>query len=297
MAGNENVLQLTQQTGSADTTSVIYAAAGSGTLDTGLPLSVLFNSPNLTGTPTVAGYLSSALAAATYLTQANAASTYLTQANAASTYLTITTAASTYATITNLALKANTASPTFTGTVVIPTVTVSAGTINNTVIGGTTPAAGAFTTIVMSNSISPSPTAGIVGVITGGNANAGAVGEYVTATGSAVTTTSTVAANIATLSLTAGDWDVTGTVVANNAGGLVTAIAVGISTVTATLPALTSGASVNATGFSAAGNPTYASPVVRISVSATTSVFLVTTITWSGGTTTGSGFVRARRVR
>ena len=45
---------------------------------------------------------------------------YLPITTAASTYLTITNAASTYATITNLNLKANIASPTFTGTVVLP---------------------------------------------------------------------------------------------------------------------------------------------------------------------------------
>jgi hypothetical protein len=45
---------------------------------------------------------------------------YLPLTTAASTYLTITNAASTYATITNLNLKANSASPTFTGTVVLP---------------------------------------------------------------------------------------------------------------------------------------------------------------------------------
>ena len=45
---------------------------------------------------------------------------YLPITTAASTYLTITNAASTYATITNLNLKANSASPTFTGTVVLP---------------------------------------------------------------------------------------------------------------------------------------------------------------------------------
>ena len=45
----------------------------------------------------------------------------LATATAASTYLTTSTAASTYATITNDNLKATLASPTFTGTVTIPT--------------------------------------------------------------------------------------------------------------------------------------------------------------------------------
>jgi hypothetical protein len=43
--------------------------------------------------------------------------------------------------------KADVASPTFTGTVVIPTVTISGGTINGAVIGGTSALAGTFTTL------------------------------------------------------------------------------------------------------------------------------------------------------
>jgi len=43
--------------------------------------------------------------------------------------------------------KADIASPTFTGTVVIPTVTISGGTINGAVIGGTSALAGTFTTL------------------------------------------------------------------------------------------------------------------------------------------------------
>ena len=57
----------------------------------------------------------------TLLSQANAASTYLTQANAALVYLTQSDAGLTYATITNLNLKANIASPTFTGVPAAPT--------------------------------------------------------------------------------------------------------------------------------------------------------------------------------
>lgn len=70
--------------------------------------------------PDLTPYLTTSAAASTYLTQSNAASTYLTQANAASTYqpqsgmssyLTVSNAAATYAPL---------ASPTFTGTVTIP---------------------------------------------------------------------------------------------------------------------------------------------------------------------------------
>jgi hypothetical protein len=53
----------------------------------------------------------------------------------------------------SLALKAPIASPTFTGTVTIPTVDINAGAIDGTVIGGTTAAAGSFTNITVSGTV------------------------------------------------------------------------------------------------------------------------------------------------
>lgn len=342
MAVNQNVTQLTQQTTSADPTSLFYAVTN-GTTDTGLSLAVLFNNPTFTGTVVVPGYLTSALAAATYLTQANAASTYLTQANAASTYLTqtsaastyltqanatstyltITTAASTYATITNLALKApiasptftgtvtipggasisgyaTLASPTFTGTVVIPTVTLSGGTINSTSVGATTPSTGAFTTISATSTITPSQTSGIVGTTTNNNANAGSFGEYLTnaTTGTALTTN--VTATATSVSLTAGDWDVSGVATYVPAG-------------TTTTVAVTTGISLSGTAFGAANTGSFiqlnmlnpgagigevqGSPTLRLSLSATTTVFLVFNAAFSVSTATVNGFIRARRMR
>jgi hypothetical protein len=48
---------------------------------------------------------------------------------------------------TAVATKSDTASPTFTGTVTIPTAAISSGTINSSTIGATTPSTGAFTTL------------------------------------------------------------------------------------------------------------------------------------------------------
>jgi len=48
---------------------------------------------------------------------------------------------------TAIATKADTASPTFTGTVTIPTAAISSGTINSSTIGATTPSTGVFTTL------------------------------------------------------------------------------------------------------------------------------------------------------
>jgi len=46
------------------------------------------------------------------------------------------------------------ASPTFTGTVTIPTIVVSGGTINGTTVGGSTPSTGAFTNLSSSGTVS-----------------------------------------------------------------------------------------------------------------------------------------------
>lgn len=55
-------------------------------------------------------------------------------------------------TVTNsIALKATIASPTFTGTVTVPTADINGGDIDGTAIGDTTPAAGSFTTLSFSD--------------------------------------------------------------------------------------------------------------------------------------------------
>jgi hypothetical protein len=53
-----------------------------------------------------------------------------------------------------LALKAPLASPTFTGTVTIPTVDINSGTIDNTIIGATTAVAGSFTNLSATGTVS-----------------------------------------------------------------------------------------------------------------------------------------------
>lgn len=103
MAANQNVTQLTQQTGTANTSSLFYAVTG-GNTDTGLPLSVLFASPTFTGIPLVP-------TAATATNTTQIASTAYVQSNLIP-YLLSATAASTYAPI---------ASPTFTGVPAAPT--------------------------------------------------------------------------------------------------------------------------------------------------------------------------------
>ena len=320
MAANQNVTQLTQQSGTADTTSLFYAVT-QGTSDTGLPLSVFVNSLGLTGTPT-------APTATTGTNTIQIASTAFVQAQLTST----------------LASYAHLASPTFSGTVVIPTVTISAGTINNTSVGATTPSTGAFTTISSSglatlsslstasgtitggsinstsigsstpssvaattisatSGITPSQTAGIVGTTTNNNANTGSVGEFISSNipvGSAIALTSTVAANITSISLTAGDWDVWGNIVWAAAGTTTTQITQGsISTTSATLATPPNGGAfwLNDAAITAGGSTCAPIGMTRISVASTTTVYLVVYAAFSVSTMTAYGFIGARRRR
>lgn len=139
------------------------------------------------------------------------------------------------------------------------------------------------------------------GTTTNDNAAAGQVGEYVTSQvlrGSGPALTSTVSANITTISLTAGDWDVSGLVGVNGANTTVVSVVSGA-------------VSLISTGFSAVSAPGYAkvfgsftfefaavpTSVARMSLASTTTVYLVVNATFTTSTATGFGFISARRVR
>lgn len=141
---------------------------------------------------------------------------------------------------------------------------------------------------------------------TTGNATAGNVGEFVSSTvvsGSAVSLTTVVSANITSISLTAGDWDVAalGTV---NLGATTTTsyIAASISLVSATLdvtPGRFGSVTYTAVGLNLDNSaaPTVTTPATRISISSTTTVFLVMNAKFGTSTMSGYGVIRARRVR
>lgn len=141
-------------------------------------------------------------------------------------------------------------------------------------------------------------TTGIVGTGAGGDAPAGIVGELRTGTATAVPLTTNVTVNSTSVSLTAGDWDVSGSVRFNPSGtttiqALVAAISTTSATVTGSLgtyaqitaPLTTGGANVINT------------PTTRISISSTTTVYLVTNSTFGASTMNVDGLIRARRVR
>ncbi|WP_420997590.1 hypothetical protein ACKI2N_012315 [Cupriavidus sp. 30B13] len=164
------------------------------------------------------------------------------------------------------------ASPTFTGTVQTAALTAT-------------------------GAITPSQTAGIVGTTTNNNANAGAFGEYVSNSATGVAIASSTLTNVTSISLTAGDWDVSGVVNLTAAGTTTTtSVFAAVNTVSATLPgdgmyqAIVNQASA---GFGVA----LLAPTRRISLSTTTTVFLITSVNYQVSTLTAGGTIRARRVR
>lgn len=178
--------------------------------------------------------------------------------------------------LTNLG-AAPTASPTFTGTVNTAALTAT-------------------------GAITPSQTAGIVGTTTSNNANAGAVGEYVSSTlaiGSAVSLTNSTPTNITTISLTAGDWDVWGEVIINPAGSTTTSNVQGwVNTVSATAPATGLGAYVQFPYSGSTGGIVAASTgTTRLSLASTTTVYLSAQATFATSTCSAYGFIAARRRR
>lgn len=143
----------------------------------------------------------------------------------------------------------------------------------------------------------------LVGTTTNDDAAALYVGEYIKsniAVGSAVSITTATAKTIASVSLTAGDWDVTGTVAFNpSAGTLIVDMKGGISQTNNTLPTLSDTAALVDIPLSPSAGVGATIPVgtSRVSLAATTTVYLVAQSTFTVSTNTAYGFISARRVR
>ncbi len=163
-------------------------------------------------------------------------------------------------------------------------------------VGATSPS---ITTPTIATSLTFSPTTGgIVGTTTNDNTAAGNVGEVIsgTNTGGTALTTDTPA-NITSISLTAGDWDVYGQVgYAASGYNLYTGYAA-ITTTSATLPAIYDTAAIATNNTLAATELSLTAPVVRMSLAGTTTVYLVGQTAFLAGTCNGFGKMYARRAR
>lgn len=144
----------------------------------------------------------------------------------------------------------------------------------------------------------------IVGRTSGGNSNAGSVAEYVSsiiASGSAVAQTTGTGTNITSISLTAGDWDVWAssfytTAATTNVVQLISSIS--LTTNTTSLLGDRAGITTYGSAGVVPNSLHMGVPLIktRISVSATTTIFLVGQPTFSVSTLTAWGSLQARRV-
>lgn len=147
-----------------------------------------------------------------------------------------------------------------------------------------------------------------IGTSTNDSAAAGEIGELITATvasGAAVALTSPTAKNVTSVSLTAGDWDVSGAVSFTLAGATCTLAQAGISAATNALPTQAGGSGIGTDPLvggsflstALTGVQNLAIPPVRVTLAATTTIYLVAQTTFSLGTSAAYGTIRARRIR
>lgn len=156
------------------------------------------------------------------------------------------------------------------------------------------------TVLDLTNGLTISPSS-VTGVATNSDAPAGAYGEFISASATYGAYTSGFV-SIASVSLTAGDWDVDCSASLNQAIGqsLFDYIQFGVSTSDTTLVGYSSNLTEN---FVPASGAAYyidyrKSPVTqRITLAATTTVYLVFRAGFTGGTLLLNGLIRARRVR
>jgi hypothetical protein len=180
-------------------------------------------------------------------------------------------------------------------------VPIAGGAMTGPLTGTTATFSGAVNSAggVLTGALTPAQVAGIVGTTTNNNAAAGAIGEVVTAK---LTTnfnlTTAVNHDLVSISLTAGDWDVWGQVAYNNSVSM-SVYQCWINTASATPPVDQTSPALASLGFSTS---IIISPVVplsplRLSLAATTTVYLGAVAYFASGTTGVTGSIWARRRR
>ncbi|QTO49459.1 hypothetical protein [Burkholderia latens] len=179
---------------------------------------------------------------------------------------------------------------------------LAVGTTGQVLVGatGADPAFGSSVgALTFTGAITPSSTAGIVGTTTNDNANAGSFGEYQPVTSASTGLTNGAYTDLATLSLTAGDWDTECTVsFVPNASTTVSAYVVGINTVANTNPNTTVGTGATlVASFTTGAQQIISTPVVRESLSTTTTVRCGAQSNFATSTMNAVAFLRARRAR
>jgi hypothetical protein len=161
-------------------------------------------------------------------------------------------------------------------------VQILGGTIDSTAIGSTTPSTGQFTGVT---SVSSAPT--------------GVIGEDIESTNTGTTLPNATSTNAASISLTAGEWDITGLVeFLPGASATLSNTQASISTTSATLDGTTGHRTYFAANWAAGVALTLPIMSRRVQITATTIFYLVgyATVGGTGGATV-NGAIRARRMR
>lgn len=182
------------------------------------------------------------------------------------------------------------------------TITGDTGITGGLTVSGNETVGGNLTTsgnLIVTGSITPS-SSGIIGTTAGGSAPSGVVGEYKVSSldsSGAVSLTSGVSKSIISISLTAGDWDVQG--MALFTYGATTNIAslfgsISLTTNTHTGYSFSHRCAPFVPGTAPMG---YTVPSLQVSVSTTTTVYLIVTAGFTVSTCAAYGTLHARRVR
>ena len=146
----------------------------------------------------------------------------------------------------------------------------------------------------------------IPGTATNDAASAGNIGEYVSSTlliGSAVSLSNGTAADVTSISLTAGDWDVWGSVFFSpQTTTSITQFFGWTSATSATQPTFPNNGAVFVTSYAAGtvfgtSNNSFNIGMQRITLSSTTTIYLSAKAAFSVSSLNAYGFIGARRVR
>lgn len=163
-------------------------------------------------------------------------------------------------------------------------------------------------TVIVQAGVTKKSTVGL-GTATNDNATAGCIGEFVTSTiavGSVVSLSTGSPSNVTSISLTAGDWDISAQIDFNiGAITSITQLVTAISLSTGALSTQAGGAGLgtdpvniyNTAAMVPTANISLDAGPVRLSVSATTTVFLVASAAFTVSTCGAFGTIRARRMR
>lgn len=172
----------------------------------------------------------------------------------------------------------------------------------NTITGAGTAQFSGITQGITPGSINPTTPQGgtLLGITNGTAVGAGYLGEQIRSavgSGSAVALTTNIPANITSISLTAGIWDVSGSLQFAMSSTAAGSIGISINTTSATLGTLGDNyfLSINTPTAAALFN-SVALPSYRIMVSSTTTVYLVGIAIFPAGTNSAFGRISATRV-